>query len=216
MSPRRAAALRAGGSQNLREHLVTAAERLIARHGTAGLTVRDIAREAGVADGVLYNHFADKEELLAYALQAHVGAVERTLGEPPGRPGSGTVAANLRRYLARGLAFHLAVVPVFASLLTQRAVLDRFAELTLQVAGRGLRNDIGEYLRAEQALGRVAPDANVDAAATMIVGACHEMVLPPLFHGGPAADIPPTFVEDVVATVLAGIDVEGRPGADRH
>lgn len=63
MSPRRAAVLRDGrGKQSLREHLIATAERLIARRDTAGLTVRDIAREAQVASGVLYNYFyfADK------------------------------------------------------------------------------------------------------------------------------------------------------------
>ncbi|MFG1675885.1 TetR family transcriptional regulator [Micromonospora sp. NPDC049282] len=59
MAPRRAAALR-GGEQSLREHLIAAAARLLDRRGPAGLTVRDVAREAGVADGVVYNHFADK------------------------------------------------------------------------------------------------------------------------------------------------------------
>jgi AcrR family transcriptional regulator len=217
MSPRRAAVLRDGGDQSLPDHLIAAAERLIARRGTAGLTVRDIAREAGVADGVLYNHFADKEELLAYALYAHVRTVERTLGEPPGPTGSGTVEKNLRRYLARGLALHTAIMPAFAGLLTQRKVLDRFAGLASlanpMAAGRGLRGELAGYLRAERDLGRLAPDANVEAAATMIVGACHEMVLPHLFHGGPPAEIPPGFVDDVIATVLTGIGPVGDAAA---
>jgi AcrR family transcriptional regulator len=74
MAPRKAAVLR-HDERSLREHLIATAERLIATVGTAGLTVRVIAREAGVADGVLYNHFADKEELLANALHAHVATV---------------------------------------------------------------------------------------------------------------------------------------------
>ena len=53
----------AGDGQNLREHLIATAERLISSRGTAALTVREIAREAGVADGVLYNYFDGKEEI---------------------------------------------------------------------------------------------------------------------------------------------------------
>jgi AcrR family transcriptional regulator len=208
MSPRRAAVLRDSGDQSLRGHLIAVAERLIAQRGVAGLTVRDIAREAQVADGVLYNHFADKEELLAYALHAHVQTVERNLGAPPQQAGSGSVEANLRTYLAHGLALHTALLPAFAGLLAQPKTLHRFAELPNPAAsGLGLRVALADYLRAEQALGRLAPGANVDAAATMIIGACHELVLPHLLQGATAApvQIPPDLVDDLIGIVLAGI-----------
>ncbi len=53
--------LRDGDGQNLREYLIATAARLIGQRGSAGLAVREIAREAQVADGVLYNYFEDKE-----------------------------------------------------------------------------------------------------------------------------------------------------------
>jgi AcrR family transcriptional regulator len=208
MAPRRAAALREVGGQSLREHLITTAERLIARRGTAGLTVREIAREARVADGVLYNHFTDKEELLALAVHAHVRAVEAALGAPPGPAGSGTVEANLTGYVDRSLALHAAIVPAFAGLLGQPRVLARFATLPNPTAGgRGLQEELTQYLRAEQRLGRLAGDANVDAAATMLIGACHELILPQLFSGSEHVEVqvPPGFATELVATVLNGI-----------
>jgi AcrR family transcriptional regulator len=208
MAPRRAAALREVGDQSLREHLITTAERLIARRGTAGLTVREIAREARVADGVLYNHFTDKEELLALAVHAHVRAVEAALGAPPGPAGSGTVEANLTGYVDRSLALHAAIVPAFAGLLGQPRVLARFATLPNPTAGgRGLQEELTQYLRAEQRLGRLAGDANVDAAATMLIGACHELILPQLFSGSEhvQVQVPPGFATELVATVLNGI-----------
>jgi AcrR family transcriptional regulator len=208
MAPRRAAALREVGDQSLREHLITTAERLIARRGTAGLTVREIAREARVADGVLYNHFTDKEELLALAVHAHVRAVEAALGAPPGPAGSGTVEANLTGYVDRSLALHAAIVPAFAGLLGQPRVLARFATLPNPTAGgRGLQEELTQYLRAEQRLGRLAGDANVDAAATMLIGACHELILPQLFSGSEHVEVqvPPGFATELVATVLNGI-----------
>ena len=47
MSPRKPAVLRDDSGQNLRDYLIETAARLIDQRGSAGLTVRDIAREAG-------------------------------------------------------------------------------------------------------------------------------------------------------------------------
>ncbi|MBC6456535.1 TetR/AcrR family transcriptional regulator [Actinomadura sp. HBU206391] len=206
MSPRKAAILRdGGGDRSLREHLIATAERMISEQGTVGLTVRGIARAAGVADGVLYNHLADKEELLAHALRAHVRTIERGLGELP-EPGAGTVEANLRAHIAYGLALHQAILPALAGLIAQPKVLARFTELA--EGGTDWRDRLIGYLRAERDLGRVASDAQVDAAAAMIVGVCHETVLSMLFHGAAAPalpPVPPPAIDDLVKAVLHGI-----------
>jgi AcrR family transcriptional regulator len=124
MSPRKPAVLR-GGGENLRAHLIATAARLLDERGSAGLSVRDIAREAQVADGALYNYFEDKEDLLAHALLAHVGAVMS--GAPPmAPPGTGTVADNLRFFIDQGLEVLGRVTPAFAGLHSQPKVLVRF------------------------------------------------------------------------------------------
>ena len=112
-------------ARNLRDHLITTAARLIEQRGGAGIGVRDIAREAQVADGVLYNYFEDKEDLLANAMLAHVGAV---MADLPGMPeaGTGTVADNLRSFIDTGLEALGKVVPAFAGMLSQPGVLSRF------------------------------------------------------------------------------------------
>jgi AcrR family transcriptional regulator len=50
---------------NLREALVEAALRLIAEKGTAGFTVAEAARLAGVSPAAPYRHFRSAEEMLA-------------------------------------------------------------------------------------------------------------------------------------------------------
>ena len=125
MSPRKPAVLRGGDGQDLREYLIVTATRLIDERGSAGLSVRDIAREAQVADGVLYNYFEDKEDLLAHALLAHVGTVMNAAPRLP-PAGTGTVAENLRLFIDTGLATLTRVVPAFAGLISQPNVLKRF------------------------------------------------------------------------------------------
>ena len=118
--------LRGRDGENLREHLIATAARLIDQRGGTGLAVRDIAREAQVADGALYNYFEDKEDLLAHALLAHVGQVMTETPQLLPPAGTGTVAGNLAAFIDRGLAVLIRVVPAFAGLLSQPRVLIRF------------------------------------------------------------------------------------------
>jgi AcrR family transcriptional regulator len=129
MSPRKAGALRGDDTQNLRQYLIATAARLIGERGTGALTVRDIAREAQVADGVLYNYFEDKEDLLANALLAHVAEVMGSAPPLLPEPGTGTVADNLRRFIEGGLEVLTRVTPAFAGLMSQPKVLVRFHDM---------------------------------------------------------------------------------------
>ncbi len=115
-----------GDGQDLRGYLIATAARLLAERGRGGLAVRDIAREAQVADGVLYNYFDDKDDLLAHALLAHVGSVTMMNRAPALRAGEGTVSGNLRAFVEGGLATLSRLAPVFAGLVSQPGVLARF------------------------------------------------------------------------------------------
>jgi AcrR family transcriptional regulator len=229
MSPRKPAVLRDGGGQNLREHLIAIAARLIDERGSAGLAVRDIAREAQVADGALYNYFEDKEDLLAHALLDHVATVmARAPQMPPA--GSGTVADNLRLFIDRGLEVLARVTPAFAGLLSQPKVLSRFHTMVggdaafdaaaghdgdhgdrqadqTGAGSRGLPETLIAYLRAEQQLGRIDSAADITAAAALLVGAIHGQVLPRVMFNPPGspATTPPGFARRLAETVLVGI-----------
>jgi AcrR family transcriptional regulator len=240
MSPRKPAVLRGGDGRDLREYLIVTAARLIDERGSAGLSVRDIAREAHVADGVLYNYFADKEDLLAHALIAHVGTVMNAAPRLP-PAGTGTVADNLRLFIDGGLATLTRVVPAFAGLISQPNVLRRFhamvggdasfageAATGDDTAGRdhghqpdghddngqaGLPAILATYLHAEQRLGRIDGGADVDAAVTLVVGAIHGQILPRVLFSPPGTSIttPPELPGRLAATVLSGI----APGPPR-
>jgi AcrR family transcriptional regulator len=229
MSPRKPAVLRDGDGQNLREYLIATAARLIGQRGSAGLAVRDIAREAHVADGVLYNYFEDKDDLLAHALLAHVGSVMNAMPRMP-EAGTGTVGENLGWFIATGMDVLTRVAPAFAGLMSQPGVLVRFhamvggdpafgtpgprdegadgqPEPDEQDGPRGLPDLLRGYLRAEQRLGRVGRAVDIDAAVALVVGAIHGEVLPRVLFAPPGSQV--TIEADlagrVAATVLAGI-----------
>jgi len=145
--------------------------------------------------------------------------------------GTGTVAENLATFIDRGLAVLIRVVPAFAGLLSQPKVLSRFhamvgggaafgtpsadeqaggpgpAEPGPEESGpAGLPDLLTRYLRAEQRLGRIDPDADVEAASTLIVGAIHGQVLPRVLFAAPGG--PVTFPAGL-ATQLADAAVRG-------
>lgn len=49
---------------NLRAALVTAGMRALADHGIEGVSLRDVARRAGVTPPAVYRHFQDKDQLI--------------------------------------------------------------------------------------------------------------------------------------------------------
>ena len=155
--------LRDDSGQNLRDYLIATAARLIDQRGSAGLAVRDIAREAQVADGVLYNYFEDKEDLLVHALLAHVGNVMNSAPQLLPAPGEGTVAENLRAFIDGGIATLLRVTPAFAGLIGQPKVLARFhAMVGGDPAFDPASADGGEAIRDDGEAGRDDGEAGQD------------------------------------------------------
>lgn len=227
--------LRDRDGENLREHLIRTAARLLDERGSAGLAVRDIAREAQVADGALYNYFEDKEDLLAQALLAHVA---RVMSETPRMPeaGTGTVAENLTVFIDRGMESLYRVVPAFAGLMSQPGVLRRFHEMVggdqafAAPAGaaepggeeppgeehsghdphepRSLPDILLHYLRGERQRGRIDAGADLDAATSLIVGAVHGQVLPRVLFAPPGARpaTPPGLAAQLASTALRGLE----------
>lgn len=60
-----------------REQIVLATIRCLARVGYSRLTMKDVAREARVSQGILHYYFADKRAILVAALKRIVGDLER-------------------------------------------------------------------------------------------------------------------------------------------
>src|SRR5512143_1343287 len=62
-----------------RERILSAAERIFARHGFFAAKVSDVAKEAGVADGTIYLYFKNKDDLLISLFERRMQQVNDTL-----------------------------------------------------------------------------------------------------------------------------------------
>jgi AcrR family transcriptional regulator len=209
MSPRRARAVRSRVGDDpataLREHLIATAEKLLGERQVATLTTRDIARAAGVSDGVLYNYFADKHELLVAALvRRYAASVAQYEADLPA-PGTGSVEDNLLVYAKATVDLVAETLPTAAGLLAEPALLQGLMEAIHQqpYGPQQLHRPIADYLAGEQRLGRLG-DFDIDAAIVLIVGPALVLGFSTIITGTPRDE----FVQHlpgIIHTLLAGL-----------
>src|SRR5262245_3314496 len=88
---------------DVRDAILDAVERLLARHGYRKTTMEDVAREAGIGKGSIYLHFPSKEEVVLCSIDRIVGRLVGRLREFAGA--AGAPAARLREMLLTRVLF---------------------------------------------------------------------------------------------------------------
>lgn len=96
-------------AQDTRQRVLDVAARQFRAHGYAGVSLRDIADEAGMKAGSLYYHFRSKDEIVASVLDIGIelvhGAVDRAIAAlPADAPARTLVATAIRQHLQAFLA----------------------------------------------------------------------------------------------------------------
>jgi AcrR family transcriptional regulator len=163
----------------LREHLVETAASLLAERRASAITTRDIARAAGVSDGVLYNYFADKNELIVAGLVRRFEAVVATFEGDLPEPGAGSLADGLLAYAQAFYERSRDSFPMIAGLVTEPELLARVVD-EIHRPGQGILpflSRIGEYLYGEQQLGRIRGDVDLPATLMMLTGSCATLTM---------------------------------------
>ncbi|HEX9343674.1 MAG TPA: helix-turn-helix domain-containing protein [Actinomycetota bacterium] len=187
-----------------KDAILTAADELIRREGFARLTTKQIARAAGISEASIYYHYADKLDLVQAVLATHLARLLPVTRSLPERAGSGTVAANLEAVATALVSFYQHVIPVAAAAQTDAELLARFRR-QLADSGQGPHRGVevvADYLRAEQRLGRVSAAADPDAAAMLLVGACHQVAFESHLLGTPP---PPSADPAALVAALLGL-----------
>jgi AcrR family transcriptional regulator len=168
-----------------RDRILDAAVHVMREHGIVRATTKEIAREAGCSEALIYKHFTGKQELFVAVLQ------ER-LPRPFARanPGEGTVEENLVLAVAALVAFFREGFPIAAALFGERDVLATWRK---QVTERGggpsaPRRALEAYLAAEQELGRLPTGLDPVTVASLLAGAALQEAFLAAFDDRPVAD----------------------------
>lgn len=142
-----------------KKRLVDAAAKVFAERGYSGATTKEIARAAGVAEGTIYRHFADKRELFAAVFKQRSAADLEAVIRLPSLAGTRTVRENVL-FLVKAIEdVEREVVP----LLVAAPVLADASPMSAQAIPS--LAPLVAYLEAEQRLGRVRRDLDARAAA---------------------------------------------------
>lgn len=154
-----------------RERLVAIAARLLAEEGLPALTTRRLAQAAGVAHGLLYNHFENKDDLVLAALSARTSQLVADFDAQLPAPGAGDLAANLSTLATALVELQERLAPMIAALIGHKPLLERFArELHAEPIGgpdRILRA-IHDYLEEEQRFGAISATADVHVVGVLL------------------------------------------------
>jgi AcrR family transcriptional regulator len=146
---------------NLVEALIGATIELIEDRGVEQLSVREVAKRAGVSPGAPFRHFRSKTALLTavaeQAMDRLTEAVARAVLEVDRADPADAFEAIGQGYLEWALAN-----PTHFQIISSRTLIDFEASSSLRDQNGAIRETMVELLTQAQHQGRLAPDVDMD------------------------------------------------------
>jgi AcrR family transcriptional regulator len=190
-------------AERRRDQLLEVSLRLFADQGFESTTIADIARETGVAHGLVYHYFASKEELLSEILERYsfLATLRDLMAVVPGRP-AGEVLPEIA---AR-----------FSAMLDERSDLLRLVVRESQTnpeVAAALGGVIGEGLELLTAYlrGRIAAGELRQHDVTVTARSIFWALIAGHLSGAPPRDFPAGLADVILRGVLAGSDAGQLP-----
>jgi AcrR family transcriptional regulator len=200
---------------DIRAALIRATTELVAEVGYHDATTRVIAERAGVAEGSIYRYFPDKRALFVAALVEGQQGLTEWMAELPSRAGSGPVADVLTEAFERLSRLRESIVPLERAMAGMPDLQRQFDAASLSAAVEGIGGPpafLAEYLRAEQALGRIRPDLDPVRTAIVLLACLFGVQTSPLAGPDGLGD---AALREFVTLLVQGIATAGSPADGR-
>lgn len=199
---------------DLRSALLASALEILQRDGLEALTLRAVARAAGVSEAAPYRHFADRRQLVAGVAAEGFRAMQRTMMAEMQRVSTGTPRSGLRMVAVAYVKFGLDNPALYRVMFgPEVAVTDDLPEL--RETGRGVLGFVAEGIRRLQGAGLVGPgDPWLMAVTTWSM--LHGLVM--LALDGQTRGIAPSIdvlVEEATRIMMFGM-AGATPASHRH
>lgn len=155
-------------TEERRQQIADAALRVLAHKGAHRLTAVEIAAEVGIADGTLFRHFKNKDEIIDAAISSFEAYLEGDVPPPGGEPLERLESFFVRRLekvRARPEILRLA----FSDRLEEVAG-DAGAQRVRQVVGRSLAF-VRTCLKKAAERGEISSEIHVDVLLWVVTGA---------------------------------------------
>lgn len=205
-----------GEKRDKRDRILSAAERIFARHGFFAAKVSDVAKEAGVADGTIYLYFKSKDDILISLFERRMEQVNERLRD---------ATANVKGPIEQLRAFvrtYLQLVhdePAAAEVLTiELRQSSKFMKEYENPQFADFLRLLGGIITAAQEKGLIDSAIPAHVAARMIFGMLDELALAWVlakqpFGGGASGARPKKFdivraADWVITLVTRGLEKE--------
>lgn len=185
-----------------RQAILRAAAQVFARKGFERATTREIAQEADIAEGTIYNYFASKEQLVVALASLVQEQVEEVIS---GLVAGGDARVDVTAAIDMVLALIASNVVVIRGLVT--ALWDRgprFGGYLIPGAHNWIAR-VAEYLEGRAAAGSIRP-CDVQTVARMVMGMIVYVAMPYLQGLEP---MPSTEERQRQAELLASVLFDG-------
>lgn len=184
-----------------REQIARAAKKLFSRQGFAKTSIKDIARDAGVSVGSVYEYVRTKEDILDLMLDTSLRRYQSGLSQAL------ELGDNPLEQLVNGIYFYVREVDRDRDGITvwyrETAHLTTAGKARLKTAAQNVIDLLAAAIQAAEDAGLVHSDVDPMTTATIIELSCHGRALKPYIVRS-AAD----FAAAVVSTVLLGLATE--------
>ena len=183
-----------------REQIVEAATRVFAEKGFRRATIREVAREAGISEGTIYNYFEDKDALLMAILE-RLNETERRV-EDFEEGMAKTFGDFLGEYLRRRMSMIWENREVFRVVLSEMLVNAELRELYLRQVVTPTMRIAEEYFRAMVEHGQIR-SVDTRLAVRILAGTVMGLLVLDLL-GDEGVGTRWQEIPEVVASIMSG------------
>jgi AcrR family transcriptional regulator len=189
-----------------KERILEAADRLMRGRGLARVRTREIAREAGVAEGTLYVHFPHKEDLFLAVVRKNTPEFAESVR--PELAGKRALDASLAEVARAAMGYYGKLLSMAVPLMADADLLERQREAIAGQPGGPYRiyERVAAYVEAEQHLGRIEEGLDALSVAAIVLGPCFQYAFTRQFLGeDPLPVTEERFVGNLAKTLAASL-----------